>query len=76
MSKTSTQSKKKYNQKAYDRTLVTFKKNQLDLLRQTAKEHGCSVNSLITDAVTEYLWDEFAIDFNNYPKPESKDGTE
>lgn len=76
MSKTSTQSKQKYNQKAYDRTLVTFKKNQLDLLKQAAKEHGYSVNSLINAAVTEYLWNEFAIDFNDYPKSESPDGTE
>ncbi len=75
MSKTSTASKRKYNDKAYDRTSVTFRKGQLAFLRQIAREHGSSVNSLIITAVTEYLWENYAVDFEKYPKPTTADDT-
>ncbi|MCM1524744.1 MAG: Arc family DNA-binding protein [Ruminococcus sp.] len=76
MSKTSTASKRKYNEKAYDRTTLNLKKGQLELLKQVAREHGCSMNSLITCALEEYLWEEFAVDFNKYPKPLDENGGE
>lgn len=76
MPKSATVRKQRYNKKAYDRTSITFKKGQLDYLKKIADEHDYSVNGLITTAITEYLWENFAVDFEKYPKPEAADGTE
>lgn len=75
MSKAATARTQRYNKKAYDRTSITFKKGQLDYLKEIADQNGYSVNGLITAAVTEFVWENFAIDLEKYPKPDSTDGT-
>lgn len=48
MGKTSTESKRKYNEKAYDRISLTVKKGMKELYMEQAKEKGFdSLNSYI-----------------------------
>ena len=51
--KTSTASKSKYNAKTYDRTLITFKKGQLEQVKQHAQNKGYSLNGYINKLITE-----------------------
>ena len=47
--KTSTASKRKYNEKAYDRISVTVPKGEKDRIKAFADSQGQSVNKLIYD---------------------------
>lgn len=47
MGKTSTASKNKYNEKAYDRVNLILKKGQKDIIRQRAESRGMSLNGYI-----------------------------
>ena len=51
MGKTSTASKQKYNEKAYDRIAVTVKKGSKQPLQDVAKANGESINGYIKSAV-------------------------
>ena len=51
MGKTSTESKRKYNEKAYDRINLTVKKGTKQALQKAAKDKGESVNGYIKSAV-------------------------
>ncbi len=44
MGKTSTASKNKYNEKAYDRVNLILKKGQKDVIKQRAESKGTSLN--------------------------------
>jgi predicted HicB family RNase H-like nuclease len=44
---TSTEVKRRYNEKAYDRVSLTIYKGQRDILQAYAKERGISVNTYI-----------------------------
>lgn len=47
MGKTSTASKNKYNEKAYDRVNLILKKGQKDIIKKHAKSRGMSLNGYI-----------------------------
>lgn len=47
MGKTSTASKRKYNEKAYDRISVTVPKGEKEKIQEFAMSRGHTVNSLI-----------------------------
>lgn len=49
MGRTSTASKRKYNEKAYDRISVTVPKGMKDDIKAFADSQGQSVNALICD---------------------------
>ena len=51
MGKTSTASKRKYNEKAYDRISVTVPKGEKDRIKAFAESQGQSVNKLLYDLV-------------------------
>lgn len=51
MGKTSTTSKQKYNEKAYDRINLTVKKGMKQSLQEVAKESGESINGYIKTAI-------------------------
>ena len=51
MGKTSTASKQKYNEKAYDRINLTVKKGMKQSLHEVAKESGESINGYIKTAI-------------------------
>lgn len=51
MGKTSTASKQKYNEKAYDRINLTVKKGMKQSLQEAAKENGESINGYIKTAI-------------------------
>lgn len=51
MGKTSTASKQKYNEKAYDRINLTVKKGMKQSLQEAAKESGESINGYIKTAI-------------------------
>ena len=51
MGKTSTSSKRKYNEKAYDRINLTVKKGTKQALQEAAKDKGESINGYIKNAV-------------------------
>lgn len=51
MGKTSTESKRKYNEKAYDRINLTVKKGTKQALQEAAKDKGKSINGYIKNAV-------------------------
>ena len=53
MGKTSTASKQKYNEKAYDRIALTVKKGEREQLRQHAEQRGESLNGFINRAIRE-----------------------
>lgn len=47
MSKTSTASKRKYNEKAYDRIALVVKKGQREEIKKYAESRGMSLNGYI-----------------------------
>lgn len=49
--KTSSESKAKYNAKAYDRTSITFKKGKLEKIKAHAESLGMSLNAYIVKLV-------------------------
>lgn len=51
MGKTSTDSKRKYNEKAYDRVNLTVKKGTKQALQEAARSKGESINGYIKSAV-------------------------
>lgn len=51
MGKTSTQSKNKYNAKAYDQLRVVVKKGQKEVIRQHAASKGLSLNGYINQLI-------------------------
>lgn len=53
MGKTSTQSKQKYNEKAYDRIALNVKKGQRDVIRAHAESKGMSLNGYINKLIEE-----------------------
>lgn len=53
MGKTSTQSKQKYNEKAYDRIALTVKKGQKDVIKAHAESKGMSLNGYINHLIDE-----------------------
>ena len=54
MGKTSTNSKRKYNEKAYDRISVTVPKGKKEEYRALAETKGLSLNGLINKLLMEY----------------------
>ena len=54
MGKTSTNSKRKYNEKAYDRISVTVPKGKKEEYRALAETKGLSLNGLINKLLAEY----------------------
>ena len=55
MGKTSTNSKRKYNEKAYDRISVTVPKGKKEEYRALAETKGLSLNGLINKLLVEYF---------------------
>lgn len=56
MGKTSAAVKNRYNEKAYDRIALMLPKGSKERLKEEAEKRGFkSINSLISQAVTEYL---------------------
>lgn len=55
MGKTSTNSKRKYNEKAYDRISVTVPKGKKEEYRALAETKGLSLNGLINKLLAEYF---------------------
>ena len=53
MDKTSTASKQKYNEKAYDRIALTVKKGEKDRLKAHAEQQGETLNGFINRAIDE-----------------------
>lgn len=51
MSRTSTDVKRRWNEKHYDRMAILVPKGRHDTIRQFAKEHGISVNGLINELI-------------------------
>ena len=51
--KTSNESKRKYNEKAYDRIQLVVKKGTKTVLQDIAKNNGTSINCYIKTAVQE-----------------------
>lgn len=51
--KTSNESKRKYNEKAYDRIQLVVKKGEKDNLKTHAAAHGETLNGFINRAITE-----------------------
>lgn len=55
MGKTSSQSKNKYNRKAYDRISVMVPKGKKDIYTEIAKSKGLSLNGYINKLLNENL---------------------
>lgn len=55
MGKTSTESKRKYNEKAYDRISLTVKKGMKEVYKARAKQDGMKLNTLINRLLEEYM---------------------
>ena len=53
MGKTSTASKQKYNEKAYDRIALTVKKGQREIIKAHAEKLGLSLNAYINKLIAE-----------------------
>lgn len=53
MGKTSTASKQRYNEKAYDRIALTVKKGEKDKLKAHAEKQGETLNGFINRAIAE-----------------------
>lgn len=51
MGKTSTASKQKYNEKAYDRIALNVKKGQREVIREHAESKGLSLNAYINKLI-------------------------
>ena len=55
MGKTSTASKQKYNEKAYDRIALTVKKGEKDRLKAHAEQQGETLNGFINRAIESQI---------------------
>ena len=55
MGKTSTASKQKYNEKAYDRIALVVKKGTKDRLKVHAEQQGETLNGFITRAIENQI---------------------
>lgn len=55
MSKKSTTSKRKYNEKAYDRIALTVPKGKKDIIRDIAEKNGESINGFINNLINERI---------------------
>ena len=53
--KTSNESKRKYNEKAYDRIQLVVKKGKKEEIKAYAEEHGYSLNSFVIEAIDEKM---------------------
>ena len=53
MGKTSSQSKQKYNEKAYDRIAVCIKKGRKEAVKEHAEKLGLSLNGYIIKLIEE-----------------------
>lgn len=55
MGKKSTTSKRKYNEKAYDRIALTVAKGKKDIIRDIAEKNGDSINGFVNKAIDERI---------------------
>ena len=55
MGKTSTASKQKYNEKAYDRIALTVRKGEKDRLKAHAVQQGETLNGFINRAIENQI---------------------
>lgn len=55
MRKTSTDAKRRYNEKAYDRIALTVPKGKKEVYRERAAEQGMSLNSYINKLLEDDL---------------------
>ena len=55
MGKTSTASKQRYNEKAYDRIALTVKKGEKDRLKAHAEKQGETLNGFINRAIERQI---------------------
>ncbi len=53
--KTSNESKRKYNEKAYDRIQLVVKKGKKEEIKACAEKHGYSLNSFVNEAIDEKM---------------------
>ena len=53
--KTSNESKRKYNEKAYDRIQLVVKKGKKDEIKAYAEKNGYSLNSFVNEAIDEKM---------------------
>ena len=53
--KTSNESKRKYNEKAYDRIQLVVKKGKKEEIKAYAENHGYSLNSFVNEAIDEKM---------------------
>lgn len=53
--KTSNESKRKYNEKAYDRIQLVVKKGKKEGIKTYAENHGYSLNSFVNEAIDEKM---------------------
>lgn len=59
MSKTSSQVKRRYNAKTYDRIEIIVKKGQKELLKKYAESKGKSISQLYNDCLEKIIPDIF-----------------
>ena len=52
---TSSAVKRRYNEKTYDRLLITVKKGQKEVIQQYAKSMGMSMNAFMVQAIEEAM---------------------
>lgn len=55
MGKTSTASKRKYNEKTYERIALVVPKGKKEIIKSAAEKHGQSLNSFINEAIDEKM---------------------
>ncbi len=72
MGKTSSQSKNKYNRKAYDRISVMLPKGKKDLYKKVAQSKGLSLNGYINNLLISDLPKEYS----NQSDEQDQDPTE
>lgn len=53
--KTSNESKRKYNEKAYDRIQLVVKKGKKDEIKAFAESRGYTVNGFVNEAIDEKM---------------------
>lgn len=53
--KTSNESKRKYNEKTYDRIQLVVKKGKKEELKTFAEAHGYTMNSFVNEAIDEKM---------------------
>lgn len=53
--KTSNESKRKYNEKAYDRIQLVVKKGKKDEIKAFAESHGYTLNGFVNEAIDEKM---------------------